>query len=64
MEHYEIVAYKSLLVLAEQADVRNASRLLTPSLHEEEDMAALINENLKSVILKYVAYQDRERKVA
>ncbi len=54
-EHFEIAAYKSLIALAEQIGDADGVRVLTVSLHEEEAMAAWINENIAPTTLKFAA---------
>ncbi|WP_210359134.1 ferritin-like domain-containing protein [Sphingomonas beigongshangi] len=52
-EHFEIAAYKSLLVLAEDGGFAPATPLLKQSLGEEEAMAAWIDEALPMVTRRY-----------
>ncbi|KQN94389.1 hypothetical protein ASE95_06055 [Sphingomonas sp. Leaf231] len=52
-EHFEIAAYKSLLVLAEDGGFAKAIPLLQQSLSEEEAMAAWIDESLPMVTRRY-----------
>lgn len=52
-EHFEIAAYKSLLVLAEDGGFATATPLLTTSLREEESMAQWIDESLPMVTRRY-----------
>jgi len=54
-EHFEIAAYKSLIALAEQIGDADGVRVLKVSLHEEEAMAAWINENIAPTTLKFAA---------
>jgi ferritin-like metal-binding protein YciE len=60
LEHYEIAAYKSLLVLAEAAGIR-VKTVLQESLHEEERMAAWVDKNVEPITL---AYLEQEQKAA
>ena len=59
-EHYEIAAYKSLLVLAEQLGLPEAQLSLQQSLEEEEKMAAWILENLRDLTLEYLRREELE----
>jgi ferritin-like metal-binding protein YciE len=59
-EHYEIAAYKSLLVLAEHLGLPEAQSSLRQSLHEEEKMAAWILDNLKNLTLEYLRREEIE----
>jgi ferritin-like metal-binding protein YciE len=52
-EHFEIAAYKSLLVMAEDGGFANAMPLLKQSLGEEEAMAQWIDESLPVVTRRY-----------
>ena len=52
-EHFEIAAYKSLLVLAEDGGFTTAASLLRTSLSEEESMAQWIDESLPMVTRRY-----------
>jgi ferritin-like metal-binding protein YciE len=53
-EHFEIAAYKSLLTLADIADMSAVKPTLEVSLKEEEAMAAWIDQNIESVTKAYV----------
>ena len=59
-EHYEIAAYKSLLVLAEQLGLGGAQSSLQQSLDEEEKMAAWLLENLQELTLEYLRREEVE----
>jgi ferritin-like metal-binding protein YciE len=59
-EHYEIAAYKSLLVLAEQLGLPQAQSSLRQSLDEEEKMAAWLLENLQELTLEYLRREEVE----
>jgi ferritin-like metal-binding protein YciE len=59
-EHYEIAAYKSLLVLAEQLGFSEAQSSLQQSLDEEEKMAAWILQNLRDLTLEYLRREELE----
>ena len=52
-EHFEIAAYKSLLVMAEDGGFAKAMPLLKQSLGEEEAMARWIDEHLPVVTRRY-----------
>lgn len=52
-EHFEIAAYKSLLVLAEDGGFAPARSLLEQSLGEEQAMAQWIDDNLPLVTRRY-----------
>jgi len=52
-EHFEIAAYKSLLVLAEDGGFTSATPLLKQSLGEEQAMAQWIDEALPMVTRRY-----------
>jgi ferritin-like metal-binding protein YciE len=53
-EHYEIAAYKSLLILADTTGHTGANSLLKRSLAEEEAMALWIDDHLSEVTLRFV----------
>jgi ferritin-like metal-binding protein YciE len=57
-EHYEIAAYKSLLVLAEAGGMQQATQLLQQNLAEEQAMAEWLDQNLHSVTLQYAQLRD------
>ncbi|HEX9321287.1 MAG TPA: ferritin-like domain-containing protein [Xanthobacteraceae bacterium] len=59
-EHYEIAAYKSLLVLAEQLGSPEAQASLRQSLDEEEKMAAWILDHLRDLTLEYLRREEIE----
>ena len=52
-EHFEIAAYKSLLVMADDGGFSTATAALKQSLGEEEAMAAWIDESLPMVTRRY-----------
>lgn len=52
-EHFEIAAYKSLLVLADDGGFATATTLLSQSLAEEQRMAAWIDEALPTITRRY-----------
>ncbi|HYI84540.1 MAG TPA: DUF892 family protein [Acetobacteraceae bacterium] len=53
-EHFEIAAYRSLLIMAELAGGTSGPRLLQQSLGEEIRMAKWIEDNLEAATRKYV----------
>jgi ferritin-like metal-binding protein YciE len=54
-EHYEIAAYKSLLILCYQAGMPGLQEPLRQSLGEEQRMAAWLDEHVEEVTLAYLA---------
>ena len=52
-EHFEIAAYRSLLVMAEDGGLAQAMPLLQQSLGEEERMAQWIGDSLPMVTRRY-----------
>lgn len=52
-EHFEIAAYKSLLVLAEDGGFATAAPLLKQSLGEEQAMAQWIDDALPDITRRY-----------
>ncbi|MEN2785044.1 ferritin-like domain-containing protein [Sphingomonas qilianensis] len=54
-EHFEIAAYKSLLVLADDGGFSNATAALTKSLGEEQSMAQWIDEALPMITRRYAS---------
>lgn len=52
-EHFEIAAYKSLLVLSDMAGASGAGAALKQSLQEEEAMARWIDEHLAATTQRY-----------
>lgn len=59
-EHYEIAAYKSLLVMAEQLGMESARSLLQQSLREEQNMAKWIDDHLRDVTIQYMRHEELE----
>lgn len=57
-EHYEIAAYKSLLVLAEQLGLAEAQHSLRQSLDEEEKMAAWLLDHLQDLTLEFLRREE------
>jgi ferritin-like metal-binding protein YciE len=53
-EHYEIAAYRGLLVVAESAGQQRSTSVLQQSLKEEQAMAQWIEDHLKPTMLRYV----------
>jgi len=64
LENYEIAAYKSLLTLCDRAGMTGAAPALQASLHEEERMAAWIDEHVADVTLQYLSKEEREANAA
>jgi ferritin-like metal-binding protein YciE len=54
-EHYEIAAYKSLIVLAERCGETKVAEVCRRNLEEEEAMAEFIDGNIETVTLAYLA---------
>jgi ferritin-like metal-binding protein YciE len=54
-ENFEIAAYKSLIVLADQGAATMAADLLTQNLEEEQAMATWLDQNIEQVTLQYAA---------
>jgi ferritin-like metal-binding protein YciE len=63
-EHYEIAAYKSLLILCERAGMSGAQQPLQQSLHEEQQMAKWVEDNIAPVTLSYLAKEERDHAAA
>lgn len=61
-EHFEIAAYRGLLVMAESAGDRQGPDLLKQSLAEELDMAKWVGENLEPTVMKYIALETSGQK--
>lgn len=59
-EHFEIAAYKSLLVLGEDGGFTTALTGLRQSLGEEQSMAQWIDEALPTVTRRYAALYAKE----
>ncbi len=53
-EHYEMAAYKTLIVLAEATGHSGALGGLRKSLQEEEAMARWIDEHLRPTTLRFL----------
>jgi ferritin-like metal-binding protein YciE len=53
-EHYEIAAYKGLLVVADSAGQQASAPVLQQSLKEEQAMAQWIEDHLKPTMLRYI----------
>lgn len=54
-EHYEIAAYKSLLILCDQAGMPGLQEPLRQSRSEERRMAAWLDDHVEEVTLAYLA---------
>jgi ferritin-like metal-binding protein YciE len=50
VEHYEIASYKSAIAMANQLGLSTAEKLLTESLHEEENAAKLLAQLSKPML--------------
>lgn len=50
VEHYEIASYKSAIAMANQLGLSSAEKLLTESLHEEENAAKLLAQLSKPML--------------
>lgn len=59
-EHLEIATYKTLLVLADMAGKPELRPRLEESLHEEEAMAAWLDENLAPITRRFVEVRAAE----
>ena len=57
-ENYEIAAYNSLIVLAEAGMFNKAIDLLQQNLSQEEAMAAWLEQNLRTVTLRFAQLSD------
>ena len=57
-EHFEIASYKSLLTLAELGGFSFATTALQTNLKEEEQMAQWIDENLRTVTLRFASLRE------
>ncbi|MBB4008495.1 ferritin-like domain-containing protein [Allorhizobium taibaishanense] len=57
-EHFEIAAYKSLLVLAELGGHGQATAALQANLKEEESMARWLDDNLRGVTTRFAALKE------
>jgi ferritin-like metal-binding protein YciE len=53
-EHYEIAAYRGLLVVADVAGQQVSTSVLQQSLKEEQAMAKWIEDHLKPTMLRYI----------
>lgn len=60
-EHYEIVAYKSLIRIGDHLSVNGALSLLRQTLEEEEMMAQWIGENAAMVTDQYLALREADQ---
>ncbi|MGF9695190.1 MULTISPECIES: ferritin-like domain-containing protein [unclassified Rhizobium] len=57
-ENYEIAAYKSLLTVAELGGFASATSALQANLDEEIAMARWIDDNLRSVTMKFASLKE------
>ena len=58
-EHYEAAMYRSLLAMADACGATEAAQKLQESLHEEELMAAWVDEHTAEVTRTYLARHQR-----
>ncbi len=58
-EHYEAAMYKALLAMADAAGATHATERLQDSLHEEQQMAAWVDENVADITRTYLARHER-----
>jgi ferritin-like metal-binding protein YciE len=59
-ENFEIAAYKSLFTIGEATGQAMVSRILAPSLQEEQAMATWLDDNLADVTLTYMQLRATE----
>ncbi|RFB85487.1 hypothetical protein B5K08_26070 [Rhizobium leguminosarum bv. trifolii] len=57
-EHFEIAAYKSMLVLSELGGHREVTAVLQTNLKEEQAMAQWLDENLRDVTLRFASLKE------
>jgi ferritin-like metal-binding protein YciE len=57
-ENFEIAAYKSLLTISELGGFPFAHSALTANLNEEKAMAAWLDDNLRSVTIKFASLRE------
>jgi len=57
-ENFEIAAYKSLMTIAELGGFANATSALQANLDEEKAMATWLDENLRSVTMKFASLKE------
>lgn len=57
-ENFEIAAYKSLMTIAELGGFANATSALQANLDEEKAMAMWLDENLRSVTMKFASLKE------
>ncbi|MDR6821071.1 ferritin-like metal-binding protein YciE [Neorhizobium sp. 2083] len=60
-EHFEIAAYKSLLILSELGGHGSATSVLLENLKEEEAMAQWLDENLAAVTTRFASLKEEGR---
>lgn len=58
LEAYEIAAYKSLILMADQAGV-HVKTVLEQSLREEEQMAQWVDKNVDKITLDYIKQEEK-----
>ena len=59
-EHFEIAAYKSLIIMAEDGSFGNTTSFLQQNLREEQAMAEWIDQHLPMVTRRYAELYVRE----
>ena len=57
-ENFEIAAYKSLLTIADLGGFPSATSALQANLREEEDMAKWIDDNLRTVTMRFAQLRE------
>lgn len=62
-EHFEIAAYRSLIVMAKQVD-QAAVAELEKTLREEEGMARSVGEGIEAITLHYVSREEAGQRAA
>ncbi len=63
-EHLEIATYRTLITLAKMAGKSELLPLLEETLHEEEAMAAWLDDNLEPITRRFVELKAAERQAA
>lgn len=61
-EHFEIAAYKSLLLMGDHGGYASATSALAQSLQEEESMAAWLESNLPDVTRRFMSLSEAGEK--
>jgi ferritin-like metal-binding protein YciE len=55
LENFEIASYKSLIVMAQAADLQSGVSALEASLREEQDMARWCEESIEMITTRYLS---------